>query len=710
MISTRRTPDPGSAPSVPPLEDLLDRLGELRLCQRVMRLSSGHAASPRPSPRSGAIGEALRTEMRKLFASLVEAAAAHLERGQPRQAEAVLEILARHAPSHPALHLDWNRPAGGPPAAAAVTCVREHLRALPEISQGLEAGGGDNLRAVLGVDLFKAGRRDPALRLLGLVRWECIGEPETFANALSLLYWSGAAAVVERIVAAPGVPLGGEHVRTSWPATEMGVFGALTGHPETAATWLLPQLEGGVTSPSQLFQIFDGLLHAGLDRELGAHFRKPGTVEALWRRLDFEQRERLGAVVYNAGLIEESGRRFESLAREGGPLPPQALPRLVHGLMRTGRTEQAERLIDAARAGGVSGADTSPDSPAALPLAESLLLAGKIEEARTLLDRIPLPRRPGAPLAPGLFLLHERLSQIEAMRALQPALGGGTGRLEHDDLPFFCRMAFYERTLERSYRRFMAELGRDTRHRPVLLAQAQFLFETGRFSELQEVLDDPLLAGNGPIAILRLHLTACLHLGRNALEPARRAYASLASLLGRIRLDIFSRQPPTPVLFEYALLLHSLGETRQALEFAGACVRTYGALGNPCFALEGLFSRESAGLACEADLARRCEDVADALCQPRFFCQGWLYLRAAVILHRLGLHGEATRIVRGKLSRTLFLAPLPRQRLREATSETLPQLADSIQAMFFPNFRGTYWNARIGALLDEIRRPPVSKE
>ena len=666
-----------------------DKFEELRLCVAIWEGRLAGANHPwQRLCRDGAF--ALRRISQD---ALLDEAAAAMAAGQPDLATARLDILAGLDPDHAVFGLAGDGCAVDlPPHLAA---CREGLVRLSRDAAWIRTPGADDLRALVGLNLFLGGAQPDGLALLEGVRWERIRLPLYFLQKITLLYWSGAAEVVAAYIEALA-PLFLDPDRFDWGSRILGgVFGGYSGRGDLAGAILEPLLPAVARRPELLFQVMDGLLFAGRGAVVAAFFRDPPRLAELAGRLDREQRLRLYSLLFAAGCRQEAGEGFADLAASHDAAQPVELPRTVYGLVMAGREAEADRLVRAV----LEGRDAAGRPADILPVAEALVQVGRTDQAGALLAGLSGEALANPCQAATLFNLHERLSRVEGLDRAWPvvrrlAAEGATANL---DQVFWRHL--YAGKLEQGLA-LVTEPGFGRRFGSGFPLRAAFLFWLGRFDEAAACLQERGYAGKGPAATHRHQLEALVHLARGEVDAAVSASREALAMLDVQGPNLDTRWLPLPPVFEYLLLLRRLGRLDEAADTAAHYVRRYEVAGNPCRPLLLLLRRESGRPVCTAEAqAEQCERAADRLGNPRSYCQGWLYLQAAVTRAGLGQFAAADRILQDKLASVLFLDPATRPALRSADSTRLADWRAPLQRMFFPHFTDTYWNSLLDAVL-----------
>lgn len=667
-----------------------DKFEELRLCVAIwerrlsgadhpwQRLCRDSAFAFRQICQDGLLGEAARA----------------VAAGRPEQATARLDVLAGIDPDH--CVFDLATAASGKMAPHLAAC-HDFLLALSRDPTWATGAGADDLRALLGLNRFLCGFQPEGLALLSGVRWDRIKLPRYFLQKITLLYWSGAAEIVAAYLKALAPFFLDPACFDRGSRILGGVFGALSGEADFAGAVLEPLLPLVLNRPELLFQVMDGLLFAGRAVVLRAFFCAPGRLADLEGRLDREQRLRLLSLLFAAGCLREAGQGFADLAGSHDPGQLAELPQIVYGLVLSGREALAERLALAVPAGG-----TAAGTQDVLPAAEALIQVGRADRAEELLAGLSREALADQGQASAFFNLHERLSRIEGMDRAWPMLRqlAAEGSMATLDQIFW--MFFYAGKLEEGLA-LVTEPGFGRRFGTGFPIRAAFLLWLGRFDEAAACLGERGYAGNGPVAWHRILFSTMLHLANRDTAAALASYRAALALLDVLGPNLGRRWLPLAPVFEYLLLLRQLGRLDEAADTAARYVRRYDLAGNPCRPLLALLTRELDRPVCSPEAeAGQCEQAADRLGDPRSYCQGWLYLQAAVLRAGLGQFAAADRILQTKLAAVLFLDPATRSTLRTAASTELAVWRKPLQAMFFPHFTATYWNRLLDAVLAPV--------
>ena len=577
--------------------------------------------------------------------------------------------------------------------------IKDFLSQTVQDKNWLTAKGNNDLRAVLGIQQFTAGNYNTAMTMLMSIHWEQlnINIARFVLQKFSILYWGGGAIIVERFICAFGQLSYNPILSNIDDTVTYGIFCAYTGQSSKAKKLLLPLLQMSISSPERFFQIVDGLWQADCDEDLKSFLCKSEVLASLEKILDRTQMLKLYAFLFNIGLIEASDNGFKLLAANPMQISLEELPSLVYGLTHTGNHAQADHLINTALT--VRKEDQKSMKPGdAILLAESLILTGRVDKGRQILNTISTDRKPGDPLSPKLFMLHESVSQLDKIALLFPSIIDISQETEPKNLAYMFWFYFYSKKLEKGFNLVMEKFY-NLKQCHAFPAHVAFLFWLGEFSDPLIYLEDKVFKGNGPISRQYIIWGNYLQLAEKSFSTVLDGYQKLLKLIDKNIMDTHNRINMFPTHFEYILLLRFLGYKEQAFQEAQNYSRRYPVFNNPCHVLLSILVREMKNSDPDVDEAHECERVADVLLNPRFLCQGWLYLHAAVIQAKLGRYKEATRILHDKLANTMFLHPEKRKLLLTASGNDIISLRNQIQSMFFPHFQDTYWNHLIDAVI-----------
>lgn len=669
-----------------------DKFDELRLCVAAWERRMGGANHPlQRLCRDGAF--AFRQISQD--ALFVEAAAAVVA-GNLEKATDLLDVLAGVDPDH------WVFGLGKVESAAAMpphlTVCRDFLVRRSKDAAWIKASGANDLRALVGLHLFVGGAQLDGLALLDGVHWERIRLATYFLQKITMLYWSGAADVVAAYMKGLA-PLFLDPTALDWGSRILGgVFGGYSGDHDFAGAVLEPFLPFVLDQPELLFQVMDGLLFAGRGETVAAFFRALPQRAALEKQFDRELRLRFHSLLFASGCYLEAGQGFADLAASHEARQLVELSRIIYGLVLTGQGEQASRLVQAAleeQGETVANLDS-------IPLAESLIHVGRRKEAGALLARVFGEMLMNPSLVATAFNLHERLSRPDALRQAWPAVCRLAGRGNSVNLEQFFWMHFYAGKLKDGLTHVtQPDFGQG--YGTGFPIRAAFLLWLGRFDAAAACLRERGYAGKGPSSVHRLLLGTMVHLANGDIKAVLSSYREILLILDVQGSNLDTRWPPLLPIFEYLLVLRHIGRLEDAAATALHYARRYDVAGNPCRPLLTLFKRElgQPDVSLEEE-AEQCEQAADELDNPRSYCQGWLYLQAAVTRIKLGQYVAADRILQTKLATVLFLDPVGRQSLRTVDSRELGNWRMSLQRMFFPHFSGKYWNRLLDDMLEPI--------
>jgi len=674
------------------------RLEDLDQLERLLRGITGH-------DRDGcfrsldvlwtAHGKTLRSS---LSAHIKAALEAHAKGDEARTLE-LLETVAGHAPHSPAFCL------GNPREQNAGGELAPVLESLLRNPGWADSPSCNELRAVLGLGCFTAGRLDPAVALLSRVRWQDVKKPSHFLSFYFLLYWGSLADIADAM--AEGL-FHNQHWHTvprgSLPL-ELGNACAHSGMPQEARKILAPLLRKLVRQPGVLFSALHALFLAGATADAAKFLQTRKTLASIRQKLDLPQTVRLGQYLDLADMPAEAADCFATVAARSDELTPPEIPDVVYGLVNTHNLSEACRFLDEimGRAGGQALKD---NQNLACNLAEALLATGRVHEARTLLEAIPTERPAGDPLSPRLYFLHERLGDPEKMRALLPSIPETAEPISLGALHYLLPLLHFEGRLEQGLERGVALFGARTNDCLYTKRIIHYHFLLGDFAAVKRLTMDRTFTGRGQVGFQRLYWQRIVLLAEKRYAEAVQAFELYLEHLETTAVEFYKVHYWWAVqIFEFALLLRFLERGQEALALAQRCVARLGVAHNPCAPLAALLARECAGSVPTQDEAAQFEHVADMLCWPRDSCQLFLYLQAAALRERLGQPDEARRVLRHKAAQALYVAPALRQRLAEHCGQPLAAQRQTLQACVFPLFRQTYWND----LLDDFLNSPNRK-
>ncbi|MBF0233637.1 MAG: hypothetical protein HQK65_11440 [Desulfamplus sp.] len=563
--------------------------------------------------------------------------------------------------------------------------------------QWLTSTGNDDFRTVLGIQQFIEGDYDTAITIFMSISWELasVHTLRFFLGKSSILYWGGGAFIVESFIRTLEKLSSNPFASDIENTIQYGIFSAYTKQYDNAKQLLLPLLPSATSNPERLFQIIDALWQADCGEELKSFFCKPGILTALEKILDSAQLIKLYAFLFNIGVIAAPTKGFRIMAENPTNFSAASyLPSLVYGLTNTRALNQADQLINRSLI-LIKGQKKIINSCDTMLFAESLILTGKIDQGRYLLNTIKTKRKFGDSLSPKLFLMHEVVSQFDKIKSLLPSIIDFSQDIKPQHLGYIFLTHFYEKKYELGLK-LMIESNKPG---GVIPAHIGFLFWLGKFEEARSQLETNAFKGNGPIGQNYLIWSTYLHLANNKFEIAIKDYKNFLKLLDKNVVNIDNIINNLVFHFEYILLLRFGGYQEQAFNVAQYYSKRYQVFNNPCHALLLILCRETKNSEPSVEEAQECERIADVLLNPRLFCQGWLYLHAAVLQSKLGNYNEAKRILRDKLSNTMFLDPEKRKLLINASGKDIATLRNQIQSMFFPYFHDTYWNCLIDSVI-----------
>jgi hypothetical protein len=635
---------------------------------------------------------------RRALDGLLPTAAAALERGEQDQALLLLDTLARQAPDHFALRVHQKPDSKQRPPQNGTRKITRFLEQLISEESRLAKDDATDLRAALGLRCFHAGRLELAAILLDSVEWERIKKPTHFLDAFSLLYWGGLAVVANKMAS-------GISRNTHWSITQdtsswlsLGVACAHSGLNAKAEELLAPLLPQSINNPAKLFQIVDGLRMAGCTEPLRSFFSSPGVLAQLKKELDDPQLLRLSGYLLHLGLAKEASEGYTVLASKWNELPLQDVPAVAFGFIHT-RNKAKTNLLISNHKKLLTKTSCEAQDLRRIALAETFLMSGRCNAARSVLNSISASRELGDLHSPRLFYLHERVSQPWKMRELMPSLIGTAKHVPPHLVHHVFALSFYEGKLEEGLAASSQNQEESGSSLQYIRSIINFHLALGQFSQAERLLDNPLFKGKGTIALPGLHIRLNLALAEGEYAHAVELFEDFLKQTHRTQLNISLQQMRPIRIFEFALLLRFIGATERALSLARDCVREHIAPNNPCRVLVASLSRELGRLQLDIKEAKLAERVADTLCMPAAPCQALLYLHAAMVHSRLNNVDEAQRILNSKMPQAIFLAPQVRTSLLGTPWRDIPELRDLMQSMFFPYFKDTYWNKMLDGFL-----------
>lgn len=636
---------------------------------------------------------AFEAQWRGVEQALVREAVKAFGQGDKESTLSLLDVLADFVPNTQHFRLD------------------EQVTMRQELSEFLAHIAGDwpwrrefwALRAVLGMRCFLAGRKADARRLLDGIPWETLNRPMHYLSSHSLLAWGGFADIAEDMVRGfmRNRHWSLEDCRRRSPA--FGIACATSGMRNEASGSLLPLLSRFSGQPQELMSILGSFIGTGGEREASKFLQRSGILPRLKEELDPPQLAQLGQYLYNLGMEGEAGGCFAEVATRAYAMTLTDLPKAVYGLCFTGNWELASRLIDDTAARMIEGIGQDGEMQSCF-LAESLLIAGRLDEARERLLGIARHRAFGDPLSPALFRLYERLSMPQGMRELLPSICATDDPVAPETLEYYFAFSLYDGSLRPAAETTLRSRNAYKDNPGYLKILPLFHFWLGEFRSIGECLESPVFSGGGLPGLHRLYWLRKLRLSEGRLDEALEASNALLELLDAHAICLGNAHSWASQYIEHILLLRHLGLAGQALAAARRGLARHGAFNNPCGPLVTTLEREAAGVPADHSEAKLYETAADILCGPRDYCQVLLYLKAAAIREELGQADEVRRLLATKVAHTIIAPPAVRRRLAGESGRPLTDIRDILHRCAFPHFTGTFWNDALDEFLFTWRR------
>lgn len=556
----------------------------------------------------------------------------------------------------------------------------------------------DNVLAVAGMAACRAKKFGHGLPLLEAVRWEHIRHYRYFLDRFFPVRALGV--VGEREAARMARELHDACIDTTVGDTGLqatfGISCGISGQGDVAARLLPPLLPEAMATPERFFLMVSALLFSG-QTQTARRFLTPHRLKQLKTMgYDPAQRANVASLLLRLGLPGPARDWMTDVALDQRCPTEANLRFTVHGLVRVGRTELADRLMD-----DFAAQENIPCNLADLTaLAHARISAGQPEAARRVLAAVDIGRL-DTPLLVATFMdLFERSGATDQLLALGGRTIPDDARPGPNDWQQHLSLALYRHTLPELLARTKAALTNAPDQQSLLYGlhhialwagdTATVLETTARMGTtpgifpglMHEALVDSLLLQNQVEAALPL------------LELKRDQSVILAMHLGAC-IDIWEG------FFNYARMLWYRNRPEEALAVARQGIRLEKTPHNPCRALEMLLRMALGQVAPRVRDIRALVRLGDRQTAARNLIGPWLHLRAARLAKELGQDATAGRIVRTKLAAWAILEPGACQAMTRLPLNrpdvSFAALHDTAQAAFFPHRRGTFVNALLTA-------------